>query len=315
MKNFDQNQSEENKLIDSCPTAMNKLLVDLVDMLIVVFDKNLKVRKYNKAFEEIIFSQEKIENLNIYELLEDDVELNLPQKGEIKEQKLQFKDEIKIDYPFKCYLIREEDYYLLALKEERNEQDFFHKISQLNNELVNKSRELTRKNIELEKKKAKIEELLRKDNLTGLANRRSFEEFFEKIFSLARRHMLSLSLIMLDLDNFKKINDTYGHQIGDEVLKSIGELLKKNARQEDMAARVGGDEFYILQPNTSHKEAVNYVERLQIEIDKLNLPEVAHKISASFGVVELQDGEAMNEFMQRVDKEMYSAKMNDNKRI
>lgn len=313
--NSDQNQNRKSKLINSCPTAVNKLLVDIVDILIVVFDKDLKVRKYNKTFEEIIFPQEKIENLNIYELLEDDVDLNLPQKGEIKEQKLQFKDEIRIDYPFKCYLIREEDYYLLAVKQERNEQKFFHKISQLNNELVNKSRELTRKNIELEKKKAKIEELLRKDNLTGLANRRSFEEFFEKIFSLARRHSLSLSLIMLDLDNFKKINDTYGHQIGDEVLKSIGELLKKNTRQGDMAARVGGDEFYILQPNTSHKEAVAYVERLKIEIDEFNLPEVDHKISASFGVVELQESESMDEFIERVDKKMYSAKMNDNERV
>jgi len=309
---FNKNQDGESRLIDFCHSAVNKLIGDIVDMFIVVLDENLKVRKYNKVFEDMIYSQQKTENLNIYELLADNIELNLPQKGEVKEQKLQFKDNKGTSYLYACHLIRENDYYLLAGKQERDVKGFFHKMTELNNDLINKSRELTKKNIELEKKKAKIEKLLRKDNLTGLANRRAFEEFLVKIYSLARRNSFPLSLIMFDLDDFKKINDIYGHQIGDEVLKSIGELLDGNTRQGDMAARVGGDEFYILQPNTLHKEAVAYVERLKVEIDELNIPEVLDKITASFGVVELRENESIYEFMLRVDKEMYCAKMKNN---
>lgn len=277
-------------------------------MILIILDDDLKVQKYNKAFRDMLAPLEKVENLTIYELLADDIELKLPQKGEIEEQNLQFKDKIGTGYPFKCFLSQGNDYYFLAGKQEKDEEKLFHKITELNNELVNKSRELTRKNVELEKKKTEIEELLRTDSLTGIANRKAFEEFFERIFSLAKRHSSPLSLIMLDLDDFKKINDTYGHQIGDKVLKSIGKLLKESTREGDMAARVGGDEFYILQPNTSREEAMTFVERLKVALEQLNLPEVPNKLSASFGVVELNENESMEEFLQRVDKRMFNAK-------
>ncbi|MGM0421416.1 MAG: GGDEF domain-containing protein [Bacillota bacterium] len=305
---FDKDSDGESEFINSCPTAVNKLLAEIVDMVVVVFDKDLKIQKFNSAFREMIAPLEEIKNLNIYELLADDVELDLPQKGEVKEQRVLFKDKTETGYPVKCYLIQEDNCYLLAGRQKKTEKEFFHKISELNNELVNKTRELTRKNVELENKKAKIEELLRTDNLTGLANRRAFKEFFEKFFALARRHSSSLSLIMLDLDDFKMVNDTYGHQTGDKVLESIGELLRENTRQGDMIARVGGDEFYILQPNTSLQEAEAFVERLKVKFEELALPEMSASISASFGVVELKENESMEEFLQRVDKRLYNSK-------
>ncbi len=308
-------ENEQSDLLEYCPAALNRLLVDIVDMVIVILDEDLRVQKYNRYFANMIaHPQGEIEGLAFDKLLEQDGELKLPLQGGERRQNLKFnREKIRKEKlagsPFSCQIIREDDWYLLAGRPQLPErEEYFEKLTKLNNELVNKARELTKKNVELEKARSRIEELLRTDDLTGISNRRAFMEFFEKIFSLSRRHSSSLSLVMIDLDNFKEINDSFGHQTGDKVLIKTGELLADNVRQEDMAARIGGDEFSVLLPETSQKEAVDFARRLRVKIEEIKLEGVSHRLSASFGVAELGEEESRKEFMQRADENLYKAK-------
>ncbi len=108
------------------------------------------------------------------------------------------------------------------------------------------------------------------DSLTGLYNRRIFEEVLEKEFSLAKRHGHPLSLISLDLDHFKSVNDTYGHQSGDIVLKKVAQTIEKVVRTSDLAARIGGEEFAIILPHTTFEQALSMARRLRLSILRVN---------------------------------------------
>ena len=312
---FQECKNETENLIKYCPEALNKYLVNLVDSIIVVFDKDLKVQKYNKSFADmLIYTEEEINRLYLSDLLDDEINLKLPEQGRTRKQVLKFKNEVItrekwLGFPFDCYIINEDGLYLLAGSHRPPEkEEYYRELTKLNNQLANKTRKLTRKNLELKKSREIIEKLLRTDELTGISNRRAFNEFFEKIYSLARRHDSPLSLVIIDLDDFKIINDTYGHKTGDQVLKTTGKLLADNIRQEDMAARIGGDEFTVLLPNTKEEETAEFVRRLNLELEKLNLNEISQKLSASFGVAELNEKETMDEFFRRADKNLYIAK-------
>lgn len=312
---FQKRECESSNLFKYCPKALNRLLVDIVDMVIIVLDKDLKIQKYNKAFANmLIYSTEKIEGLNLSELLKKETKLELPLVGGMRKQNLKFKSEVIaqekwMGFPFNCYIINEDDWYLIAGRHELPErEEYFKELTKLNNQMSNKTRELTQKNIELKRTRAKIEKLLRTDELTGISNRRAFIEFFKKIFSLAKRHAYSLSLVTIDLDNFKEINDSFGHKAGDEVLEKVGKLLADNIRQEDMAARIGGDEFSVLLPETTQEKAVEFARRLKSKIEQIDLDGISHELSASFGVAELGTEESMDEFLQRADRNLYKAK-------
>ncbi|MCD6533081.1 MAG: sensor domain-containing diguanylate cyclase [Deltaproteobacteria bacterium] len=109
---------------------------------------------------------------------------------------------------------------------------------------------------------AQLQRLLRTDPLTGLYNRRILDEVLPKEFSRAKRYDLPLSLIMIDLDDFKLVNDRYGHPAGDMVLAETGVLINNNLRQHDIGLRYGGDEFTIILPNTNHQQGLNVIEKL-----------------------------------------------------
>jgi diguanylate cyclase (GGDEF)-like protein len=112
------------------------------------------------------------------------------------------------------------------------------------------------------KARAELESLATTDDLTGLANRRRFYQELEREHAAARRYGSPLSLLLLDLDNFKTINDTYGHHSGDEALRLIGRALQTHVRAPDLAARIGGDEFAILLPQTGYQAATILAQRL-----------------------------------------------------
>ncbi|HEY9787217.1 MAG TPA: sensor domain-containing diguanylate cyclase [Candidatus Obscuribacterales bacterium] len=146
------------------------------------------------------------------------------------------------------------------------------------------------------------------DSLTGVANRRSFNESFSREFERARRYSEPLSLIVIDLDYLKKINDTYGHKAGDEAIKAIGKMLKQSSRASDVAARYGGEEFCLLLPNTELDMAEQLAERLRRKINEVHV-EGPGNISASMGVasypLHADDPESL--FM-RADEALYDAK-------
>lgn len=196
-----------------------------------------------------------------------------------------------------------------------HEQSIFDEITKLNNELVNLTRELTKKNVELNKANRTISELLKVDHLTGIASRRHFLEYFGKFHALAVRHSFPLTLTMADLDNFKAINDQYGHQVGDIVLVAFARLLRASSREEDLPARFGGEEFIIALPYTTARQGLVKVERLRQDLEQLSIDPVEEKITASFGLTALRDSESVDEIINRADKALYRAKYKGKNRV
>src|SRR3972149_1465480 len=110
------------------------------------------------------------------------------------------------------------------------------------------------------------------DGMTGLYNHRYFLERINEEFERTRRYKRSLSLIMIDVDHFKKYNDTHGHQKGDEILKRVTKILKDTVRKSDTIARYGGEEFIIIFPETGGKEALSVAEKLRMEVEAHDFP-------------------------------------------
>jgi len=156
------------------------------------------------------------------------------------------------------------------------------------------------------------------DGLTGLSNRRHFNELVEKELARARRHHLSTALLMLDIDHFKRINDTHGHPQGDAVLQRVAELLRSQLRREDSVARVGGEEFALLLPRTDHAAAWVLAERIRRAVHELPdlLPAQAGGISCSIGIaISDQGGDRLEQLYARADAQLYRAKQTGRNRV
>lgn len=149
-------------------------------------------------------------------------------------------------------------------------------------ELEDSRRELEQTNARLGQANARLEELATTDELTGLKNKRAFLAFLEQEYQAAVRYHRPLSIILLDADKFKQINDRYGHPAGDAVLRRMGELLQSHKRQIDMVARFGGEEFVYVLPDTDHAGAMTAAERIRVALETFSWQE--HPVTASFGV-------------------------------
>lgn len=172
-----------------------------------------------------------------------------------------------------------------------------------------------RRTTELKELHTKMEKMLKKDDLTGLSNRRHFMEFLHKMLTLSKRHSHSLSLLMADIDKFKQINDNYGHNKGDEYLKTVGKILKKQTRNEDLAARMGGDEFVVLLPETNINGALIIANRIKEKISELNILTGKDDYTVSIGVTELEEEDDVKSFLKRADDALYSAKENGRNKV
>lgn len=153
------------------------------------------------------------------------------------------------------------------------------------------------------------------DALTGLYNRRYFEEAIRKEAQRAMRQKQPFSVIGIDLDFLKKINDTYGHNFGDLAIKTIADVLKANARSVDVAARIGGEEFNILLPGISSKGAMIAAERIRKSIEAVRIDTIGH-ITGSLGVATfLEHSENIDEILELTDHAMYTSKRNGRNRV
>lgn len=159
-----------------------------------------------------------------------------------------------------------------------------------------------------------IREIATKDGLTGLYNRRYLDMIIEEEIERAERYDIPFSLFILDLDHFKKINDEWGHPVGDTVLKQTADLILKNIRLSDIPLRIGGEEFLVLMPHTNLEGAKKAAEKLRNEIEKLIHP-VAGKYTASFGVAERRRGETYHHLYQNADSALYKAKNSGRNRV
>ncbi len=186
----------------------------------------------------------------------------------------------------------------------------------LNGRMAESSGELKALREELEKAQQAAET----DVLTGLANRRKFEKALDCEIKKSVDNKTSLSLIMADIDFFKRINDTFGHLTGDSVLKAIAALFKKQLKGKDLASRFGGEEFMLMLPETSLENAYKVAEHLRAALAGKAWKQKASgksmgKITISLGVVQYKQGESKKSFIGRVDKALYFAKQNGRNRV
>ncbi|MDD5758035.1 MAG: PAS domain S-box protein [Desulfobulbaceae bacterium] len=152
------------------------------------------------------------------------------------------------------------------------------------------------------------------DPLTGIFNRGKFDEMLLVELSRARRYNLPLSLVMLDIDHFKNINDTFGHHVGDIVLKELTAHISKYIRKNDWFARWGGEEFIILLPHTTLEQAEQFAENCRVQIEELRVKGL-EGITCSFGVTELTADDDIFSFNKRVDTALYRAKDKGRNRV
>lgn len=166
--------------------------------------------------------------------------------------------------------------------------------------------------VELQKQ---LVELSQTDPLTSLRNRRAFDERLEDAFEHARRYERPLSLAIVDVDHFKAINDSYGHDAGDAVLRGVAQLIAGGTRQVDFAARVGGEEFAILLPETALFEALQFGEKLRASI--ACSPIDGHEVTVSIGIANFPHSivPGTTELFRAADQALYRAKINGRNRV
>jgi diguanylate cyclase (GGDEF)-like protein len=167
---------------------------------------------------------------------------------------------------------------------------------------------------ELQEANQRLSELSTTDGLTGIANRRKFDAAISEEWARAARNKTSLSLIMLDIDHFKKYNDHYGHQQGDDCLRRVAEVLRTGARRQgDLVTRYGGEEFCMILPDTALDGALEIAERLRREVEELKMPHVQSdfgRVTISLGVASSTPGNDQGpaELLRLADESLYRAK-------
>lgn len=173
---------------------------------------------------------------------------------------------------------------------------------------------------ELREQSARLKHALneaRTDSLTGLWNRKAFDEFLSLQTAIARRYGLPCSMLLVDVDHFKAINDTHGHLAGDAALCAVAGLLKTGSRESDYVARYGGDEFAILLPQTDSGGALVLAERIRSRLE--NMPVSANgqqlRVRISGGIATLQAEEGAAAFVDRADRALYVSKQAGRNRI
>jgi len=200
--------------------------------------------------------------------------------------------------------IKEEDRITTLQNGDGKDNSYYTSISKINeHNFLTIFTDITK----LERDRENISKKVYTDQLTGVYNRNKFEEVFKYELKRSKRYTQPLSIAILDIDDFKKVNDTFGHLVGDEVLTAISKKIQKNIRETDLFARWGGEEFVILFNNTDLQSAIKTTEKF-----KDILQDIKHKtaktVTASFGVTQLKADDSIKSMLKRADEALYMAK-------
>lgn len=160
-----------------------------------------------------------------------------------------------------------------------------------------------------------LEHLVDYDGLTNIFNKRYFNESLDMEIIKAEKHNKDLSLIILDIDYFKKINDSYGHDVGDIILKEISELIKSNLEKDNILSRIGGEEFAIIAPSTDRDQAFELAEKIRKSVEEYDFSYPKKKTTISIGISEYTQKDNKILLFKRADISLYKAKHNGRNRV
>jgi len=175
-------------------------------------------------------------------------------------------------------------------------------VERLGRELEEAERTLTRRNQALQKALEAVEALKRQDTLTGLANRKSLDDRVSEEISRWERYRRPLGLMLMEMDDFGGVNETYGREVGDELLRHVATIITRSVRATDLAVRYGGLEFAVLLPETNEMGALILAERLRMELESQIILPMVRPLTASFGVAMLLQGEGRQELFARAGR-------------
>lgn len=265
--------------------------------MLMVYDENKSVIFLNDRFLEFFDSE------NVYDFI---IKYGSICNTFIKEEGF-FSLDTKIDFNWVDLLInsnKKDNIVLLNEKKTGKIKSFLVVISKSKtNNFICSFSEVT--NISLQK--SELEKRAFNDELTKIYNRAKFNDFLNEEFSFFKRQELDLSVIMFDIDFFKNINDNYGHDIGDDVLKQLCQIVNERLRESDIFARWGGEEFIILLKVCSKEDACNFAEILRKKIESSIFTNEI-KLTCSFGVTSTQSEDSIKTFLKRVDSLLYKSK-------
>lgn len=301
---------------------VNKVLKNTLECVnegIVILNEDLEILYWNNYMEYLTFMNiDKVFYRNVYEVLpglnkqyfKNLIEQVVENHGEMFFSAAMHKDLISKKRKLNLKISKLEESsnnYILLEFIDVTSQIF--RINQLK-EYINKLHVL---NEELKEKEKTINNLAYYDSLTGLANRTLFYKMADKFYNNSRRGENLLALMFIDVNKFKNINDTYGHKIGDEILREVSKVLINSTRKGDLVARFGGDEFLVLLPAIKKYEDIEVVASriLNIKDKPFKLGEIEVNISLSLGISAYpKDGDNIEELITKADKKMYVQKRN-----
>jgi two-component system, cell cycle response regulator len=296
-KLIDLNLSLETKI----EQEINKIksILDAQDNIIIVTNKE-EITNVNKKFLEF-FGINDLNNFlnskeNIFDFFQEEFGLITKNQIEKQESWLKYiKDLPEIDRIVKIKnSLKEEKIFALNVDYYENKEHYY----------VFSLTDIT----QLKEKSNLLEYQASHDKLTGLFNRNKFDELYSKELKRAKRYENDLSVILFDIDNFKLINDTNGHQIGDNVLKEISQLMLNSIREQDIPVRWGGEEFVVLLPHTNIEGSKTVAEKIRESIAKHKFTELNIDITASFGVSQMNEEDSVDTLISKSDKNLYEAK-------
>ena len=267
-----------------------------------------KFLKVNKQFELVLgYKVEEIENLTFYSLVHKD---DLPSTIEIIKDLENQKSITSFVNRVRC---KDGAYKYLEWRSQPNGKLIYASARDITKKRLKEIKliQLTEK---LQKKNEVLKTLAITDELTGLYNRHFIDQWIEKEMASTDRYQKPLSMIIIDLDHFKRVNDKWGHPVGDKVLKFTADIIRSNLRKSDVLARMGGEEFAIFLPQCPTKNAIIVAEKLRKLMENADFP-IVGKVTASFGVSERWQGESFNSWYKRADEALYCAKEGGRNRV
>ena len=211
-------------------------------------------------------------------------------------------------------LLQEREFYRKAVAEEERLSSI---VLDQNRYLKEANEKIRKLNEELARANKELEKIASYDMLSGLLNRRSLESKISIEIERAVRLNVPLSGIMIDIDHFKHVNDNYGHQCGDLVIMNIGKICNSQLRKYDYAGRYGGEEFFIILPNTKDEQALHIARRFKEGIEDLSIKceDEIIKVTVSMGIAQFNPEETRAQWIKRADQAMYRAKQTGRNRI